>query len=399
MRFICKDLSLCSSSSYCTYYLPKYASRVYKLDCERTCHNGGSDGKELQAFVYEREKQFFEREERALRREKDQYEMKLKLQEQEALLKREADEREMLILKFKLEAEGQHKDTKMKAPRPKLAPFHEENDDIHAFLERFERYAKVQEWPEDTLSTTLSPLLTGKALDVYTGLPPELANEYPSLNTALLKRYQMTETGLRPNSESQSPDDLSQNETQRVSRKRPVSQNSTSKRMLVGQGTSIDSVIPHCEDRLRTRRKKPPNILKYETPRVLVRVTRVAEMVLLARDYFLDAITETDMRWKIRQARPKSLNEALGVAVELEAFMSAEKQRQRSARAAQVTTNSAENDKTKKTNDGLRFRGDGCWACGDKNHLRRDCPKRAQITKQQVNSPLSGNDSLPSSRA
>ncbi|KAK3740340.1 hypothetical protein QZH41_009421, partial [Actinostola sp. cb2023] len=142
---------------------------------------------------------------------------------------------------------------------------------------------------------------------------------------------------------------------------------------------------------------------------------------ILARDYFLDAITETDMRWKIRQARPKSLNEALGVAVELEAFMSAEKQRQRSARAAQVTTNSAENDKTKKTNDGLReeieelkrlvqglcsvqqnhqrFRGDGCWACGDKNHLRRDCPKRAQTTKQQVNSPLSGNDSLPSSRA
>ncbi|KAK3749155.1 hypothetical protein QZH41_009831 [Actinostola sp. cb2023] len=46
---------------------------------------------------------------------------------------------------------------------------------------------------------------------------------------------------------------------------------------------------------------------------------------ILARDYFLDAITETDMRWKIRQARPKSLNEALGVAVELEAFMSAEK--------------------------------------------------------------------------
>ncbi|KAK3728412.1 hypothetical protein QZH41_020431, partial [Actinostola sp. cb2023] len=130
---------------------------------------------------------------------------------------------------------------------------------------------------------------------------------------------------------------------------------------------------------------------------------------ILARDYFLDAITETDMRWKIRQARPKSLNEALGVAVELEAFMSAEKQRQRSARAAQVTTNSAENDKTKKLNDDLReeieelkrlvqglgavqqnhqrFRGDGCWACGDKNHLRRDCPKRAQTAKQQVNSP------------
>jgi len=29
----CKVLSPCSSSCYCTYYLPKYASRVHKLDC------------------------------------------------------------------------------------------------------------------------------------------------------------------------------------------------------------------------------------------------------------------------------------------------------------------------------------------------------------------------------
>lgn len=43
---------------------------------------------------------------------------------------------------------------------------------------------------------------------------------------------------------------------------------------------------------------------------------------------FIDAISDAEMRLKNQQSRPKVLNEAVKVAVELEAFDKAERQRQ-----------------------------------------------------------------------
>ena len=40
----------------------------------------------------------------------------------------------------------------------------------------------------------------------------------------------------------------------------------------------------------------------------------------LARDHFIDALPDADVRWGIQQTRPKSLKDALTTAVELEAF-------------------------------------------------------------------------------
>ena len=47
----------------------------------------------------------------------------------------------------------------------------------------------------------------------------------------------------------------------------------------------------------------------------------------LAMGFFMDAISDAEMRLKIQQTRPKDLNEAVKVAVELEAFDRAERQR------------------------------------------------------------------------
>lgn len=47
----------------------------------------------------------------------------------------------------------------------------------------------------------------------------------------------------------------------------------------------------------------------------------------LAKDYFVDALLDSEIRWKICETRPKSLDKALRVAVELEAFRKAEQQR------------------------------------------------------------------------
>ena len=47
----------------------------------------------------------------------------------------------------------------------------------------------------------------------------------------------------------------------------------------------------------------------------------------LARDQFLDALNDANLRWQIFKAHPKTLDEALEIAVESEAFNKAESQR------------------------------------------------------------------------
>lgn len=51
----------------------------------------------------------------------------------------------------------------------------------------------------------------------------------------------------------------------------------------------------------------------------------VTEMI--AKDQFVDALIDFDMRLRIQQSRPKSLNDAIRLAVEIEAFSRAERQR------------------------------------------------------------------------
>ena len=80
---------------------------------------------------------------------------------------------------------------------PKLQQFNEDKDDIDAYIERFERYARMQKWKEDAWATNLSLLLGGKALDVYNRLSNEEAGDYKKLKVALLRRYNMTEQGFR----------------------------------------------------------------------------------------------------------------------------------------------------------------------------------------------------------
>ena len=50
---------------------------------------------------------------------------------------------------------------------------------------------------------------------------------------------------------------------------------------------------------------------------------------VLARDHFIDALTDEDLRLRIRQAKPQSLQEALEIALELESFQLASKHRNR----------------------------------------------------------------------
>ena len=80
---------------------------------------------------------------------------------------------------------------------PKLPIFQDENDNIDAYLERFERSAKMQNWDTVDYAMILSALLTGKALEVYSRMPINDASDYNKIKAALLKSYNCSEEGFR----------------------------------------------------------------------------------------------------------------------------------------------------------------------------------------------------------
>ena len=81
--------------------------------------------------------------------------------------------------------------------KPKLPKFEEDKDDMDIYLQRFERFAKMQKLKPEEWVVSLSPLLTGKGLEVYTSMPDTDLDNYDQLKLALLKRYQLTEEGFR----------------------------------------------------------------------------------------------------------------------------------------------------------------------------------------------------------
>ncbi|XP_078600405.1 uncharacterized protein LOC144875346 [Branchiostoma floridae x Branchiostoma japonicum] len=85
----------------------------------------------------------------------------------------------------------------VRAKIPKLPAFEDGKDDLDAFLQRFERFATSNGWKETTWASTLSALLNGTALKVYSRLSDDDARDYEKVKEALMKRYNLTEDGFR----------------------------------------------------------------------------------------------------------------------------------------------------------------------------------------------------------
>ena len=163
----------------------------------------GYKDESLRTFLVEQEDKFMER-----KRAAEEREQRLLEREERAATR----EHEVVLLREETRlAEARAKATPapqpaQSAPRPKLPKFEESCDDIDAYLERFERFATSQKWDVATWSFSLSPLLTGKALEVYSSLPIDDANTYDKLKTAILRRYQLTEEGFRLKFRNTRPD-------------------------------------------------------------------------------------------------------------------------------------------------------------------------------------------------
>lgn len=167
---------------------------------------------ELAQFIkegiqYEREKEAAAREERKEERAWKQKEMddeekrrNFETAKIEAELKREELKIRQLELKreFPVVDEVTHHNTaNTKVKYPKLPVFNDKCDNIDAYLQRFERFARNADWPEEVWAISLASLLQGKALDIYHQLTPTEANSFELVKSALLKGFDCTVEGFR----------------------------------------------------------------------------------------------------------------------------------------------------------------------------------------------------------
>jgi len=86
---------------------------------------------------------------------------------------------------------------KAPTPAPKLPPFDSKTDQFDAYIMRFERFATQQDWPESDWASYLCNCLRGEALDVYSRLSPEDAENYSKIKDALFLKYELTSDGFR----------------------------------------------------------------------------------------------------------------------------------------------------------------------------------------------------------
>ncbi|XP_041935319.1 neurotrophin receptor-interacting factor homolog [Alosa sapidissima] len=79
---------------------------------------------------------------------------------------------------------------------PKLHPY-QHGEDMENFLLRFERLARTWQWPEREWAVRLVPLLTGKALEAYSAMDEDHADDFQKLKEALLLKFDITKETYR----------------------------------------------------------------------------------------------------------------------------------------------------------------------------------------------------------
>ena len=142
-----------------------------------------------------------QREERAREREDCilAHEQHEKEAQREHEIKMAEANREMLEIKVQNlnEADKGANSGLIKSPSIKIPACEDGRDDLDAYIRRFEHFAVSQGWKRESWAVSLSALLKGKALEVYSRLSPEESVDYDKLKNALLKRFQLPEDGYR----------------------------------------------------------------------------------------------------------------------------------------------------------------------------------------------------------
>ena len=233
-----------------------------------------------------------------------------------------------------------------------------------AYKLQFEMLADVNHWSDAERATYLAISLRGSALTVLTNISPDHRGEYATLVATLNKRFGSAH------------------------------QADLNKAKLKGRARRRDENLPElAEDIERLTRLAYP-----DAP---------AEMIeVLSKDQFIDALIDEDLRLRLRQNKPGTLNLALEQALELESIQLANKQRTKVVREIQlesppvnragfdeealqklqsildaVQQTPADRAPVGKQTPSNGARGSGkiyCWYCKQEGHIQRQCTERKQ---------------------
>ena len=239
------------------------------------------------------------------------------------------------------------------APRIKAREF-DGCSGLEEYLVHFERVARINNWDESAMADYLLVSLKGQALEVACSLNKELQSNYAELVKVLDRRFG--------------------SERQRVRHRAELS---TRRRRPGETVAELGQVI-----RKLVKRAYPDSGLAFQDE--------------FAIEQFKNALDDYDLKQALFQGKPKTLDDAVEIVAEAEAWLKAEKvgrsravktpvgERQDSQTCTE-TVDIAEMlrgvlttlDQQKKTN--AKDWKPGCWICGSLEHFRAGCP---QATKK-----------------
>ncbi|KAK3784943.1 hypothetical protein RRG08_059704 [Elysia crispata] len=230
---------------------------------------------------------------------------------------------------------------------------------------QFERFATTSGGPRESWRTSLSALLTGRALEAFCRLSETEATDSVRVKEFLQKGYNLTEDGYRQRFNTCSPE----------------------------EGENPSMYIVRLKIYLERWMKLAEAPQTYEALRDL-----------FVKKQFLDS-SPADLSTYLRERKLADLEE---VARSAELFLTARK-RQLSDRARQGANNGQNKppifkkeeelichicrkpDHTTQNNRNKAAQGRGCYHCGELTHMRKDCPKLRMNNRQVTSSKRAGS--------
>ena len=250
------------------------------------------------------------------------------------------------------------------AIQPRLAPF-DGKSAWDVYRAQFELLASLNKWSNADKATHLAISLRGAAATVLTNLHPAQRQSYEALSAALDSRF----------------------------------------------GTAHQTELNRMRLKARSRRREETLAELAEDVERLARLAypeaTEAMVEVLAKDQFVDALPDEDMRLRIRQNKPAMLRDALRLALELESYQLASRQRPKLVRGTQLQEGYPYQRQTspgatssmdvlqqlveaiqqcgKKQHRWRNFWKEKsqwpassdliCWECKEEGHRRRECPR------------------------
>ena len=251
------------------------------------------------------------------------------------------------------------------------------------YITHFELCAEINGWSDAQKATHLAVSLQGPARELLCDMPRDMRHSYGQLSQNLSARFG-----------SQGRTDLFR--------------------------TQLKSRVRRSGESLPELSQAITRLVSRAYPQATVELREI-----MAMDYFIDALQDGDIRLRLKQGKPTSISEAVNMAIELEAFQLAEKDRMRSRAKGYVRMSQVDDDyqtlkhkiacleeqlkkmstEKKDVKVTTKFQSQStsrsrrksirCWRCNELGHYQSECQaeiKDTEAAKNPAHNDKQGNE-------